>query len=58
MDHFAECIRANQTPRTPGEGDMQDVAIMEAIYRAAATGQPVQLPVVHGLDTTRGPMPA
>jgi hypothetical protein len=30
---------------------------MEAIYESARTGQPVKLPEIKGLDTTRGPLP-
>jgi predicted dehydrogenase len=58
MDHFAECIRANRTPHTPGEEGLQDQRLIAAIYEAARGGSPVKLPVVAGLDTTRGPAPA
>ena len=37
--HFADCIRANKTPRTPGEEGLQDLLAIEAIYRAA--GHPI-----------------
>lgn len=57
MDHFAECIRANRRPHTPGEEGLQDQKLIEAIYRAAEGGSPVRLPEVHGRDTTRGPAP-
>jgi predicted dehydrogenase len=57
IDHFAECVRKNQRPRTPGEEGVQDHVVMDAIYRSAATGRPVMLPRVDGLDATRGPMP-
>jgi predicted dehydrogenase len=57
MDHFAECIRANKEPHTPGEEGLQDQRLMEAIYQAASGGSPVKLPLVAGLDTTRGPAP-
>ncbi len=57
MDHFAEAIRANRTPHTPGEEGLQDMRIMEAIYQAAEGGGAVTLPAVAGLDTTRGPAP-
>ena len=43
IDHFAQCLRSGQTPRTPGEEGVRDHVIMEAIYRSAATGQPVKL---------------
>jgi predicted dehydrogenase len=57
MDHFAECIRANRTPHTPGEEGLQDQRIMASIYEAARGGGLVKLPPVAGLDTTRGPAP-
>lgn len=58
MDHFAEAIRADAVPHTPGEEGLQDMRIMEAIYQAAEGGSPVKMPPVQGLDTTRGPQPA
>ena len=57
MDHFAECIRADRQFHTPGEEDLQDQRLMEAIYQAAQGGSAVRLPAVPGLDTTRGPAP-
>ncbi len=57
MDHFARAVRAGRTPHTPGEEGLQDMRVMEAIYRAAEGGSPVTLPVVAGLDVTRGPAP-
>ncbi len=57
MDHFAECIRADRQPHTPGEEGLQDQKLMEAIYQAARGGSAVKLPTVQGLDTTRGPAP-
>jgi predicted dehydrogenase len=46
LDHLAACIRANREPEPDGITGMRDVAIMEAIYEAARTGQrvPIQLP--------------
>ena len=58
MDHFAECIRANRTPHTPGEEGLQDLKVMAAIYQAARGGGVVKMPEVPGFDTTRGPAPA
>ena len=55
MDHFAECVRTGKKPRTGGAEGLQDHKLMTAIYQAAGTGRPVQLPPVAGLDTTRGP---
>ncbi len=39
MDDFAQCILQNKPTRVPGEMGMQDVKIMEAIYRAARSGK-------------------
>ena len=41
MDDFALCVRNNQPTRVPGEMDLRDVQLLEAIYRAAETGQKV-----------------
>jgi predicted dehydrogenase len=57
MDHFAECIKSNKQPYTPGEEGLQDHKIMQAIYQSAAGSSPVKLPLVTQLDTTRGPAP-
>ncbi len=58
MDHMAECVLSNREPHTPGEEGVQDHRIMEAIYQSAASGQPVALPRLEGLDRTRGPAPS
>jgi predicted dehydrogenase len=34
-DHFAECVRENRTPKTPGEEGLRDIRHIFAIYRAA-----------------------
>ena len=34
-DHFADCIRNNTQPATPGEEGLKDLQAMEAIYRSA-----------------------
>ena len=36
-DHFADCIRNNQEPESPGEEGLKDMVAIEAIYRAAGT---------------------
>ena len=58
IDHMADCVLSNRQPHTPGEEGVQDHRIMEAIYQSAASGQPVALPRVDGLDRTRGPAPS
>ena len=57
MDHFAEAIRADREPHTPGEEGLQDQRIVAAIYAAAASGSIVKMPAMAGLDITRGPLP-
>jgi predicted dehydrogenase len=34
-EHFSDCIRNNQTPKTPGELGLKDLQSIEAIYKAA-----------------------
>jgi predicted dehydrogenase len=57
MDHFADCVRGNRQPFTPGEEGLQDHRIMEAIYRSAETGRPVKLHETSKQDAFRGPEP-
>ena len=59
MDAFAEAIKTNKEPHTPGEEGLQDMKIIEAIYASAADGgRMVRMPTSTGLDVTRGPLPA
>jgi predicted dehydrogenase len=43
MDHFAECVVNDQTPRTPGEEGLQDLKIIKQLYESAETGKTVQI---------------
>jgi predicted dehydrogenase len=36
-EHFADCIRHNKRPESPGEEGLKDMLAIEAIYRAAGT---------------------
>jgi predicted dehydrogenase len=45
MDDFADCILSNRETPVPGELGRRDMAIIEAIYSAAATGRRVQVKV-------------
>jgi predicted dehydrogenase len=36
-EHFANCIRTNAEPKTPGEEGLHDLLAIEAIYKAAGT---------------------
>jgi len=55
MDHMAERVARNEPPRTPGQEGLQDLRLIETIYRAAREGRSIELPAVAGKDTTRGP---
>ena len=55
IDHMADCIIENKTPRTPGDEGHQDMLLMEAIYRAAKSGVPSKFEIVTKLDAFRGP---
>jgi glucose-fructose oxidoreductase len=39
IQHFSECVRTGRPCRTPGEMGLQDIRIIQAIYRAAQTGR-------------------
>jgi predicted dehydrogenase len=41
MDDFADCVLNDKPTRVPGEMGLRDVQILQAIYRAAETGQKV-----------------
>ena len=58
MDAYAEAIRADRVPLTPGEEGLQDMRVIEAIYQAAASGGVVRMTPSTRLDATRGPAPA
>ena len=58
MDAFAEAIRADRVPLTPGEEGLQDMRIIEAIYQAASSGGVVRMTPSARLDATRGQPPA
>lgn len=42
--HFSDCIRKNRKPEPSGEEGLQDVRIVEALYRSAETGRAVRIP--------------
>lgn len=53
MDDFAQCVLHNKPTRVPGEMGLRDVQLLEAIYRAAGTGQSVSTKdVVQFIDHT------
>ena len=42
--HFSDCILRDRTPEPSGEEGLQDVRIVEALYRSAETGKAVAIP--------------
>ncbi|KUG08325.1 Gfo/Idh/MocA family protein [Solirubrum puertoriconensis] len=49
MDDFANCVLNNQPTRVPGEMGLRDMQLIEAIYRAADTGQKVRIEGVQNI---------
>jgi predicted dehydrogenase len=43
IDHFAQCVRDDRQPDTPGEEGLRDQLLMEALYRSAREGRPVRI---------------
>lgn len=43
LDHMAECVLQNKTPKTPGEEGLRDIRLITAIYEAARKGKPVKV---------------
>src|SRR6185436_11694241 len=46
--YFSDCILNDRKPEPSGEEGMQDVRIVEALYRSAKTGKTVKLPAFAG----------
>jgi len=44
--YFSDCILNDRDPEPSGEEGMQDIRIIEALYRSAKIGRPVKIPVV------------
>ena len=44
--YFSDCIVKDRQPEPSGEEGMQDVRIVEALYKSARSGKPVSLPSV------------
>jgi predicted dehydrogenase len=49
--HFADCIVRDLIPEPSGYEGLQDVRIVEAIYRSSRDGRPVTLPRMARVDT-------
>lgn len=57
MDHFSQCITENTLAYTPGEEGLQDMKIIEAIYRSAREGEMIALDKIDKNDAFRGNPP-
>jgi glucose-fructose oxidoreductase len=44
LDHFSDCILHDRQPEPSGVEGLQDVRMIEAIYRSGRDGRPVTLP--------------
>ena len=51
LDYFADCIARDIAPEPSGVEGLQDVRIVEAIYRSARDGRPVTLPRLARVET-------
>jgi predicted dehydrogenase len=51
LTYFSECIAKDRQPEPSGIDGLQDVRIVEAIYRSARDGRPVTLPRLARVDT-------
>ena len=51
LTYFSECIVKDRQPEPGGIDGLQDVRIVEAIYRSARDGRPVTLPRLARVDT-------
>jgi predicted dehydrogenase len=43
IDHMAESVMQNKTPKTPGEEGLRDIKLIMAIYESAKKGRPVKV---------------
>jgi predicted dehydrogenase len=52
--YFSDCILADRTPEPSGVEGLQDVRIIEAIYRSSRDGRPVTLPRLARVEAAPG----
>ena len=52
--YFSDCIAKNRQPEPSGEQGLQDVRIIEALYRSAKTGTSVSIPAVKRMKRPTG----
>jgi predicted dehydrogenase len=51
LNHFSTALREDRTPEPTGIDGLQDVRVIEAIYRSARDGRPVTLPRLARMET-------
>ena len=51
IGYFSDCVLSNTSPEPSGYDGLQDVRIVEAIYRSARDGRPVTLPRMVRVET-------
>ena len=49
--YFSECVLSDRQPEPSGIDGLQDIRIVEAIYRSGRDGRPVTLPRLARVDT-------
>lgn len=54
LGYFSTCVREDRSPQPSGIDGLNDVRIVEAIYRSARDGRPVTLPRVARMDESPG----
>lgn len=54
LAYFSTCVREDRSPEPSGIDGLNDVRIVEAIYRSARDGRPVTLPRVARMDESPG----
>jgi predicted dehydrogenase len=55
VGYFSDCVLQDAPAEPSGYDGLQDVRIVEAIYRSARDGRPVTLPRMARVDSTSGP---
>jgi predicted dehydrogenase len=53
IDHFSDCVIHDRQPEPDGVEGLQDVRMVEAIYRSGRDGRPVTLPRLARVETSR-----
>ncbi|MBI2216983.1 MAG: Gfo/Idh/MocA family oxidoreductase [Candidatus Rokubacteria bacterium] len=55
ISYFSDCIQKDRQPEPSGVEGLQDVRLVEAIYRSARDGRPVTLPRLQRVDAAPTP---